>query len=54
MQLSTIKANKGILITTTDFTVQAIEQAKETPVELWNGEYFNSILIKYHGIKHKD
>ena len=49
MQLSTIKANKAILITTSDFTVQAKEQEKETPVELWNGEYLNSIILKYLG-----
>jgi Restriction endonuclease len=53
MQLSTIKANKAILITTSDFTVQAVEQAEEAPIELWNGEYLNSIVIKYFGIKHK-
>lgn len=47
MQLSTVRANKGILITTSDFTVQAKEQAKETPIELWDGEYFNSIMLKY-------
>jgi restriction system protein len=50
MQLSTIKANKGILITTSDFTVQAKEQAKGTAVELWNGEYFNKTLLKYLGV----
>lgn len=49
MQLSTVKANKAILITTSDFTIQAKEQAKETPVELWNGKYFNSIILKYLG-----
>ncbi len=53
MHLSTIKANKGILITTSDFTVQAKEQAKEAPIELWHGEYFNSILLKYLGGNHK-
>ena len=53
MQLHTLKANKGILITTSDFTVQAIEQAKEAPIELWNGKYFNTLLLKYLGGKHK-
>lgn len=54
MHLSTIKANKGILITTSEFTVQAKEQAKEAPIELWHGEYFNSILFKYLGKNYKD
>jgi Holliday junction resolvase-like predicted endonuclease len=47
MQLSTVKANKAIIITTSDFTIQAKEQAQETPVELWNGAYFNSLMLKY-------
>ena len=29
------KANKSILVTTSDFTVEAEEQAKEAPIELW-------------------
>jgi len=47
MQLSTVKANKSILITSSGFTVQATEQAKETPIELWNGEYIALLLKKY-------
>lgn len=47
MHLRTIKANKAILITTSDFTIQAKEQAKESPIELWNGSYLNSIVEKY-------
>jgi hypothetical protein len=47
MQLSTIKASKAILITTSDFTVQAIEQAKETPIELWDGNYISELFRKY-------
>jgi hypothetical protein len=47
MQLQTVRANKGILITTSDFTAQAVEQSKGTPVELWNGEHLNSLLVKY-------
>ena len=47
MQLNTVKANKAILITTSDFTIQAKEQAKGAPIELWNGEYFNSLMLKY-------
>jgi restriction system protein len=47
MQLSQIKANKSILITTSDFTFQAMEQAKEAPIELWDGSYVSSLLRKY-------
>lgn len=47
MQLSTVRANKAILITTSDFTVQAQEQAREAPIELWNGDYFSSLVRKY-------
>ena len=47
MHLRTIKANKAILITTSDFTMQAKEQAKEAPIELWNGSYLNNIVEKY-------
>jgi restriction endonuclease Mrr len=53
MQLSTVKANKAIIITTSDFTVQAKEQAKEAPIELWNGTYFNSLILKYMGSAHE-
>jgi hypothetical protein len=47
MQLRHVKANKAILITTSDFTFQATEQAKETPIELWDGDYISSLLRKY-------
>jgi restriction system protein len=47
MQLRHVKANKAILITTSDFTLQAVEQAKETPIELWDGAYISSLLRKY-------
>lgn len=47
MQLRGVKANKAILITTSDFTLQAVEQAKETPIELWDGSYVSSLLRKY-------
>lgn len=47
MQFRKVKANKAILITTSDFTFQAKEQAKETPIELWDGDYINSMLRKY-------
>ncbi|MBI5677640.1 MAG: restriction endonuclease, partial [Planctomycetes bacterium] len=47
MQLRSIKANKAVLITTSDFTIQAKEQAKEAPIELWNGNYLIEIVEKY-------
>ena len=47
MQLSTLKANKSILITSSDFTIQANEQAKAAPIELWNGDYIKSIFASY-------
>jgi Restriction endonuclease len=47
MQLSTVKANKAILITTSDFTIQAKEQAKETPIELWDGNYVSELFKRY-------
>ena len=47
MQLSTVQANKAILITSSDFTVQAMEQAKETPIELWDGNYISDLFKKY-------
>jgi len=47
MQQRRVKANKAILITTSDFTVQAMEQAEETPIELWDGSYISSLLRKY-------
>ena len=42
-----IKANKSIIITTSDFTVQAIEQSKEAPVELWNLNTLKRYVRKY-------
>jgi len=47
MQLRHVKANKAILITTSDFTLQAVEQAKETPIELWDGACISSLLRRY-------
>jgi uncharacterized protein YbcV (DUF1398 family) len=47
MQLSTLRANKSILITSSDFTIQANEQAKAAPIELWNGDYVKSIFANY-------
>lgn len=42
-----VKANKSIIITTSDFTVQAKEQAQEAPVELWNLRTLKQIVRKY-------
>ena len=47
MQLRTIRATKAVLITTSDFTIQAREQAKECPVELWDGAYLSLLVQKY-------
>lgn len=41
------KANKAIIITTSDFTVMAHEQAKEAPIELWNKTKLHQIVRKY-------
>jgi HJR/Mrr/RecB family endonuclease len=42
-----IKANKAIIITTSDFTVQAKLQAKDAPVELWNRKILHEMIRKY-------
>jgi len=47
MQLKDLKANKGILITTSDFTKQAYFQAEDTPIELWNKETLHETVKKY-------
>lgn len=41
------KANKAIIITTSDFTVQAEQQAREAPVELWNKAVLHRMVRKY-------
>jgi len=41
------KANKAIVVTTSDFTVLAEEQAREAPVELWNGRVLCKLVEKY-------
>jgi restriction system protein len=41
------KANKAIIITTSDFTIQAQEQAKGAPIELWNQETLFEMIKKY-------
>ena len=38
------EANKSIIVTTSDFTVSAHHQARNAPVELWNGTYFKKIV----------
>ncbi len=41
------KANKAIIITTSDFTTMAREQAKGAPIELWNKGDLHQIVRKY-------
>lgn len=41
------KANKAILVTTSDFTRQAAEQSKEAPIELWDKDYLYKLIRKY-------
>ncbi len=40
-------ADQAVLITTSDFTRQAIEQAEKCPIELINGEELSRIIRKY-------
>ena len=47
MQMRNVKANKAIIITTSDFTIQAKQQAEETPVELWNLKTLKQMVRKY-------
>jgi len=42
-----VKANKAIIITTSDFTIQAKVQAREAPIELWNLQTLKSTVRKY-------
>ena len=41
------KANKSILVTTSDFTEEAKEQAREAPIELWNWNKLKDKMINY-------
>jgi len=41
------KANKVVLVTTSDFTVMAREQAKEAPIELWNRQFLLTLFERY-------
>ncbi|MFH0714581.1 MAG: restriction endonuclease [Candidatus Diapherotrites archaeon] len=47
MQQKNTKANKGIIVTTSDFTKSARIQAEETPIELWNAETLKTNIKKY-------
>jgi HJR/Mrr/RecB family endonuclease len=47
MQLKDVKANHSIIITTSHFTVQAREQAKECAIELWSKEDLHKMVRKY-------
>jgi len=42
-----INANKCIFVTTSKFTKQAIQQAKGSPIELWDKEILHSLVKKY-------
>jgi len=41
------KANRAIIITTSDYTTMAREQAKGAPIELWNKEDLHKMIRKY-------
>lgn len=41
------RADRGILVTTSDFTKNAIEQSRGNPVELWNFEKIKENVIRY-------
>lgn len=45
--LHTFKAEKAILLTTSDFTEQAHKQAKGAPIELWDGAYLERMIKEY-------
>lgn len=40
------KAKKAVVVTTSDFTVRAVEQARGTPVELWNRDDLLQLVMK--------
>jgi len=46
MQMKGVRANKGILITTSSFTKNAIKQAEGCPIELWDGEKLGRVIRK--------
>ncbi len=47
MQHRNIQANHSIIITTSHFTVQAKEQAKECAIELWDNQLLKKMVKKY-------
>jgi len=47
MQLKSIRATHSIIITTSHFTVQAREQAKECAIELWDKHDLHKMVRKY-------
>jgi HJR/Mrr/RecB family endonuclease len=42
-----IKADKAVLVTTSDYTVSVEEQARGLPVELWNSRKLSKLMEKY-------
>ena len=47
MQLKSVRATHSIIITTSHFTVQAKEQAKECTIELWDRHDLEKMVRKY-------
>jgi restriction endonuclease Mrr len=47
MQLKGVNASRGILVTTSRFTKQAINQAMSTPVELWDRDVLHPLIRRY-------
>ena len=47
MQLKSVRATHSIIITTSHFTVQAREQAKECAIELWDRHDLEKMVRKY-------
>ena len=47
MQMKKIQADRCILITTSRFTQNAINQAEGCPIELWDGKDLAKMIKKY-------
>lgn len=47
MQFKNLRADKGILITTSGFTKQAYEQAEDNDIELWDKEFLHQKVRDY-------
>lgn len=47
MSFKRYRANKGVIVTTSDFTVHALEQADQNPVELWGRGVLDELITKY-------